>query len=77
MREYLQAYDRTAAIAGVTLARKLTDDLKVSAGLQFEQAYIVQEEVGRSYSLLQAAAGRAVRQHARPVRPDRTACGRR
>ncbi len=57
VREYLQAYDRTAAIAGVTLARKLTDDLKVSVGLQYEQAYILQEDVGRSYSLLQVPIG--------------------
>ena len=53
VREYLEAYDRTAAIAGVTLARKLTAELTVSAGLQFEQAYIVQQEVGRRYSLIQ------------------------
>ncbi len=57
VREYLQAYDRTAAIAGVTLARKLTDNFKVSAGLQFEQAYILQEDVGRSYSLMQVPLG--------------------
>ncbi len=53
VREYLQAYDRTAAIAGMTLARQLNTNLKLSAGLQFEDAYIVQEDVGRSYSLLQ------------------------
>ena len=31
VREYLEAYDRTAAIAGVTLARKLTDERSRSA----------------------------------------------
>lgn len=57
VREYLQAYDRTAAIAGITLARRLSDDLKVSAGLQYEDAFITQEQVGRSYSLIQLPLG--------------------
>ena len=57
VREYLQAYDRTAAIAGVTLARRLTDDLRISAGLQYEDASIVQDEIGRSYSLIQLPLG--------------------
>jgi translocation and assembly module TamA len=57
VREYLDAYDRTAAIANVTLARKLSDNLSVSGGLQFEDAYIVQADVGRSYSLIQLPLG--------------------
>ncbi len=57
VREYLQAYDRTAAIAGITLARRLSADLKVSGGLQYEQAYIIQEHVGHSYSLIQLPLG--------------------
>jgi translocation and assembly module TamA len=57
VREYLDAYDRTAVIAGATLARKLTQDLTVSAGLRAEQAAIVQQEVGRSYSLVQLPVG--------------------
>jgi len=57
VREYLDAYDRTAAIVGTTLSRKLNDGLTVSIGLQFEQADIVQEGVGRTYSLIQAPVG--------------------
>ena len=57
VREYPDAYDRTAAIAGAALARRLTGELTVSGGLQVEQSYIVQDELGRSYSLLQAPLG--------------------
>lgn len=57
VREYLDAYDRTAAIIGATLARRLTEELTVSGGLQFEKAYIEQEGIGRNYTLLQAPLG--------------------
>lgn len=57
VRESLDAYDRTAAIAGATLARKLTDELTASVGLQFEQAHIKQEQVGHDYTLLQLPLG--------------------
>lgn len=57
VHEDLQAYDRTAAIAGATLARKLSDALTVSAGLRFEQARIVQEGIGRTYSMIQLPLG--------------------
>ena len=53
LKEYLQAYDRTAYLAGTTLSRKLDPDLTVSAGLEGEEAHIVQEEVGREYTLAQ------------------------
>ena len=53
VREYLDAYDRTAAIAGTTLSRRLTDRWTVSGGLQFEEAHITQEGVGRDYTLIQ------------------------
>lgn len=53
LKEYLQAYDRTAYLAGTALSRKLNPDLTASVGLEGEQAHIVQEEVGREYTLLQ------------------------
>jgi translocation and assembly module TamA len=57
VREFLEAYDRTAGIAGATLARKLGEDATASVGLQFEQAHFVQEGVGRDYSLVQVPLG--------------------
>lgn len=51
VKESLQAYDRTAALAGVTLSRKLGDSWTVSAGLQGQQSRITQETVTRDYTL--------------------------
>ncbi len=53
IREYFDAYDRTAALASATVARKVTDELTVSAGLSFEAARIAQEGVTRHYGLPQ------------------------
>jgi translocation and assembly module TamA len=57
LKEYLQAYDRTAYLAGTTLSRRLTPDLTASVGLEGEQAHIVQERVGRDYTLAQVPVG--------------------
>ena len=57
VREYLVAYDRTAAIAGTTLSRQLSEERSVSLGVRLEQSYIVQEGVGRSYALVQLPLG--------------------
>ena len=77
VREYLEAYDRTAAIAGVSLARRLDSDLKASVGLQVEQAYIVQEDVGRTYSLVQLPLGLQYDSTRQTCSTRRTGCGRR
>ncbi len=53
IKEYLQAYDRTAALASAILSQKLSDELTVSGGLAFEQARITQENVKRTYTLPQ------------------------
>ncbi|HEX3348331.1 MAG TPA: BamA/TamA family outer membrane protein [Acetobacteraceae bacterium] len=53
LKQYLKAYNQTALIAGVTVARTLTPNLKVSVGLTGEEEKITQEEVGRNYTLLQ------------------------
>jgi translocation and assembly module TamA len=53
LKEYLDAYDRTAYLAGTTLSRKLSSELTVSVGLDGEQAHILQEEIGRDYTLAQ------------------------
>ncbi len=57
VKESLEAYDRTAALAGVTLSRKYNERWTVSAGLQAQQSRIVQEGIGRSYTLLGAPLG--------------------
>ena len=53
IKESLQAYDRTAAIAATTVSRKLTDRLTATAGIAIEQARFVQEKVTTDYSLAQ------------------------
>lgn len=53
LREYLDAYDRTAAVLGTSLAFGITSQITGVAGLTVEKAYIVQNQVGRSYSLVQ------------------------
>jgi translocation and assembly module TamA len=59
VKESLQAYDRTAAIASVTLSRKLSDHWTASIGLSGEEAHFVQQEVGRNYTLAQVPLGLA------------------
>ncbi len=53
LKEYLTAYNRTAYLAGATVARKLSDQLSVGVGLTGEQAKITQEQVTRDYTLVQ------------------------
>ena len=53
LKEYLDAYDRTAELAGVTVARKLSKEWTVSGGVSSEFAVITQEDVTRDYTLLQ------------------------
>lgn len=52
-RQYLIAYDQTAAILSAVVSRKLTPDLTVSGGLSAEQESINQEGITRAYTLLQ------------------------
>lgn len=52
IKESLRAYDRTAVLAGITLARKFGPFWSASVGLQAQQSRIIQEAVGRSYTLL-------------------------
>jgi translocation and assembly module TamA len=52
IKESLQAYNRTAILAGVQVNRKLTDTLTATAGLQAQQSHITQEGVTRDYTLL-------------------------
>jgi translocation and assembly module TamA len=52
-RQYLIAYNQTAAVLSATFARKLTANLTASLGLSGEQESIAQEHVTRSYTLVQ------------------------
>jgi translocation and assembly module TamA len=52
IKQSLEAYDQTAATAGVILSRKLSKAWTISAGLTGEQEKIVQEEVTRHYTLV-------------------------
>lgn len=53
IKEYLDAYNRTAFTAGTTLSRKFFDELTLSAGLTGEVAKITQERITRNYTLVQ------------------------
>jgi len=53
LKEYLQAYNRTAALTNVTLSRKLSPALTVSGGPAFEVAKITQEGLSNTYKLVQ------------------------
>lgn len=57
VRESLEAYDRTAIIAGVTLSRRLAQHWTGSVGLFAERAHFVQDRIGRDYSLGQVPIG--------------------
>jgi translocation and assembly module TamA len=52
LKQSLDAYDQTAAIAGVTLMRKLSKQWTASAGLTVEQEQITQEGTVRDYTLV-------------------------
>ncbi|MBC7802080.1 MAG: BamA/TamA family outer membrane protein [Gemmatimonadaceae bacterium] len=51
VRESLDAYDRTAALAGVTVSRKFAELWTASLGVQVQQSLITQEREERSYTL--------------------------
>ena len=53
VRESLDAYDRTAALAGVMFDRQINEQLAVGAGLSGAVAEITQEGVRRTYRLIQ------------------------
>jgi len=57
VKEYLDAYDRTAVLGSVTLARKLTPDWTASVGVAGEQARFLQEATTRDYTLAQLPVG--------------------
>jgi len=52
IKENLDAYNRTAELAGVTLSRKFAQVWTGSVGVQAQQSLITQEGVQRSYTLL-------------------------
>lgn len=52
VRESLQAYDRTAVLAGGVLSRKIGTSWVVGAGVQAQQSRITQEKTMRDYTLV-------------------------
>ncbi len=54
VRESLDAYDRTALLAGAAFGMRLADHLRGSIGVAAERASITQNKVTREYTLLQA-----------------------
>ena len=57
IKENLDAYDRTAALAGVTLSRKFSQVWTASVGVQGQQSRILQQGVSRDYTLAQLPLG--------------------
>jgi translocation and assembly module TamA len=57
VKEYLEAYERTAVLGSITLARKLTPDWTASVGVAGEKAQFVQEDITRDYTLAQLPVG--------------------
>ena len=53
LKESLDAYDRTAALAGVTLRRKFSTEFTGTVGLQAQQSRVTQEGLTDDYTLLQ------------------------
>lgn len=53
IKESLDAYDRTAALAGASLTRRITRRLTVSAGVLGIEESVLQEGVTRDYTLAQ------------------------
>ena len=57
IKENLDAYDRTAELAGVTLNRKLSPQWTASVGVLGQESHILQEGVARDYTLAQLPLG--------------------
>jgi len=57
IKESLDAYDRTAGLAGVTLSRKFSQVWTASIGVQAQQSRIRQEGVSQDYTLAQLPLG--------------------
>ena len=57
IKENLDAYDRTAALAGVTLSRKFSQVWTASIGVQGQQSRILQQGASRDYTLAQLPLG--------------------
>ena len=57
IKESLDAYDRTAALAGAALTRKFSPTWTGTVGVQAQQARIGQEGVTRNYTLLGVPVG--------------------
>lgn len=57
VRESLDAYDRTAIIAGTTFSHRLSDRWTASLGLFGERAHFIQNKAGRDYTLAQLPLG--------------------
>ena len=57
VKENLYAYSRSAVLVGVTLSRKLTDQVTASVGLAGVQEQVIQERVKRGYTLAGAPLG--------------------
>ncbi len=57
VKESLDAYDRTAVLGGVALARKFSQSWTASVGVQAQQSQITQERVTRDYTLLGLPVG--------------------
>ncbi|HUZ63280.1 MAG TPA: BamA/TamA family outer membrane protein [Acetobacteraceae bacterium] len=57
LREYLDAYDRTAYIASATISRRLTPHLSASVGLSFLRERVTQVGMTNDYNLLGVPLG--------------------
>ena len=57
LKENLYAYSRKAELAGVTLARKLSNEWSVSGGLTGVQERVTQEGASQNYELVQVPLG--------------------
>ncbi|MGB4336029.1 MAG: autotransporter assembly complex family protein [Chromatiaceae bacterium] len=51
VREFLDAYDRDAISAGVSLQRRFTENLNAGLGLGMERSRITQDDITRDYNL--------------------------
>lgn len=60
IKENLDAYDRTAFIAGVSVSRKFADIYTASVGLTATQERVLQEGVSRDYTLLGLPLGLSI-----------------